>query len=69
MQEEERHKCETREWIKRRAAMGPQNGKGWLAKVMQDIEKRRGKKAAERLTDDIREQWKKGNRGEWGDWR
>jgi len=71
MQEEEerRHVCEVREWLKRRAAMGPREGKPWLAKVLQDIAKKRGAAAAERLKHDVREQWQRGNRGEPGDWR
>jgi hypothetical protein len=71
MQEEEerRHVCEVREWLKRRAAMGPREGKPWLAKVLQDIAKKRGAAAAERLRNDIVDQWKAGNRGEPGDWR
>ena len=68
-EEEERHRSEVREWMKRRAAMAAEQGKQWLRGVLVAIEKRRGKKAAERLTSDIREQWTKGNRGEWGDWR
>jgi hypothetical protein len=68
-EEQRRHECEVREWIRRRAAMGPQDGKGWLAKVIQDIERKRGKKAAERLRNDIVGQWSRGNRGEFGDWR
>lgn len=71
MQEEEehRHRCETREWIRRRAAIAPGPGKVWLRQVIQDIEKRRGKQAAERLRSDIADQWRKGNRGALGDWR
>lgn len=67
--EERRHVCEVREWLKRRAAMGPQEGKPWLSKVLQDIAKKRGAAAAERLRNDIGSQWKAGNRGEPGDWR
>jgi len=67
--EERRHQCETREWIKRRAAKGPKEGKPWLAKVLQDIAKKRGAAAAERLRDDIADQWRKGSRGDPGDWR
>jgi hypothetical protein len=71
MQEEEerRHVCEVREWLKRRAAMGPRDGKTWLAGVLNDIERKRGKQAAERLRGDIRRQWIAGNRGDPGDWR
>lgn len=68
-EEQRRHECEVREWIRRRAAMGPQEGKTWLAKVMQDIGKRRGEQAAERLRNDIVDQWQKGSRGALGDWR
>lgn len=71
MQEEDesRHRAEVREWIRRRAAMGPLEGKPWLAKVLQDIAKKRGAAAAERLRNDIADQWRKGNRGEPGNWR
>lgn len=68
-EEERRHRCEVTEWIKRRAAKGPQEGKPWLAKVLQDIAKKRGQRAAERLRNDIATQWKAGNRGEPGGWR
>lgn len=34
-----------------------------------DIEKRRGKQAADRLREDIAQQWTRRNRGERGDWR
>jgi hypothetical protein len=68
-EDQRRHECETREWIKRRAAKGPQDGKTWLGDVLKAIEKRRGKVAAERLRRDIRQQWTLGNRGEYGDWR
>lgn len=71
MQEEEehRHRCETRDWIRRRAEIAPGPGRAWLKQVMQDIERKRGKQAAERLRSDIVEQWKRGNRGRYGDWR
>jgi hypothetical protein len=55
--------------MKRRAEMPPDRGKFWLRGVLMDIEKRRGKRAAQRLTDDIVVQWKAGNRGEPNDWR
>jgi hypothetical protein len=67
--EEERHRCETREWIRRRAQKDPQTGREWLADVLRDIERKRGKQAAERLKRDISEQWQRGNRGAPGDWR
>ena len=68
-QEEKRHRCEVREWMRRRAQKGPGDGRSWLGKVMQDIERKRGKNAAERLRHDIRQQWQLGNRGDVGDWR
>ena len=67
-EEQKRHECECREWIRRRTQKGPAEGKTWLAQVMRDIEKRRGKVAAERLRNDIVREWKAGNRGEPGDW-
>lgn len=65
MQEIERHRCEVREWLKR----GIEEPKEWVKQLFVDIAKRRGAKAAQRLKDDISDQWKRGNRGEWGDWR
>jgi hypothetical protein len=67
--EEQRHQCETRDWIRRRAQKDPQRGREWLGDVLRDIEKRRGREAAERLKRDISEQWARGNRGAPGDWR
>lgn len=60
-----RHCCEVREWLRR----GANQDKGWLVLLLQDIAKKRGRAAAERLRDDFREQWQRGNRGELGDWR
>lgn len=67
MQDEatDRHRSEVREWIRR----GIGKDKEWLQGVMKGISKVRGKPAAEQLWRDIREQWKRGNRGEPGDWR
>jgi len=69
MQEIERHRCEVREWIRRRVEKGKVEGVEWLRQVLRDIEKRRGEKAAQKLKDDIADQWEKGNRGALGDWR
>lgn len=63
-EEQRRHRCEVTEWIKRRVAKGPEEGRKWLQGVLKDIERIRGKRAAERLRNDIAEQWKLGNRGE-----
>lgn len=63
--DEERHRCEVREWMRRRT----ENGKDWLRGILDGIERKRGKTAADRLRSDIARQWKQGNRGEYGDWR
>ena len=59
-----RHQCEVREWIKRRTT----RHSSWLKQQLVDIEKKRGAVAANRLRNDIADQWKKGNRGEYGTW-
>lgn len=70
MQEEEkRHRCEVRDWLRRRAGMAGETGKSWLRKVLSDIKRIRGEQAAERLRNDIVDQWQKGSRGALGDWR
>jgi hypothetical protein len=66
-EEEQRHRCEVRQWLRWRAGRGA-SGKEWLASVLEDIGKRRGRDAAERLKRDIAAQWKSGNRGEPGAW-
>jgi hypothetical protein len=33
------------------------------------VEEKRGKKAGDRLRNDVLTQWRLGNRGEHGDWR
>jgi hypothetical protein len=63
--ENEKHRCEVREWIRR----GSDKPAEWVKELLAGIAKRRGKPAAERLRRDIREQWSRGNRGEFGDWR
>ena len=60
-----RHQCEVREWLKR----GSERDSEWLKNMIKDIAKKRGKVAAERLWNDIKEQWHRGNRGSFGDWR
>jgi hypothetical protein len=62
--EENRHRCEVRFWIGRRV----ENGKEWLRGTLEDIERRRGRAAANRLRYDIAAEWAAGNRGEHGDW-
>jgi hypothetical protein len=63
--EEHRHRSEVRYWIGRRV----ENGKEWLRGTLEDIERRRGRAAANRLRYDIAAEWAAGNRGEPGDWR
>jgi hypothetical protein len=64
-EEEHRHRCEVREWLRR----GKDKDAEWLTGLIKGIAAKRGKPAAERLWRDIRQQWKLGNRGEFGDWR
>jgi hypothetical protein len=64
-QEEHRHRCEAREWMRRRAG----KDKEWLRDVLDEIERSRGKLASERLRRDIKDQWARGNRGAPADWR
>jgi hypothetical protein len=63
--EEHRHRCEVREWIRRSAGQGAE----WAKELLAGIARKRGKAAAERLWRDIREQRKRGNEGAAGDWR
>jgi len=64
-EDEERHRCEIREWLRR----GRDKPKEWVVDLLRDIAKRRGKPAAQRIGRDLSQQWKAGNRGEPGDWR
>jgi Ser/Thr protein kinase RdoA (MazF antagonist) len=57
--------CEVRQWLRWRA----ERAKEWLQEALDDIARRRGSAAAARLRADIGDQWSKGNRGVWGDWR
>ena len=62
--EEERHRAEVRQVLRWRA-QDRSTAINYLAKVR----KARGDAAADRLTEDCRTQWDKGNRGIQGDWR
>ena len=62
--EEERHRCEVRQVLRWRA-QDRSTAINYLAKVR----KARGDTAADRLTEDCRTQWDKGNRGIEGEWR
>lgn len=64
-QKEHMHRCEVRTWMRMRTTRDVV----WLRKVLMDIAKKRGEQAAQRLRDDIADQWRKGNRGEFDDWR
>lgn len=57
---EYRHRCEVR-FV---CSLGP-----GCDPFLRDVAKRRGQEAAERLRRDAREQYRRGNRGAWGDWR
>lgn len=59
---EHRHRCEVRQMLKWRAERGSAWVHGWLERA----EKVR---PVSRLRRDCAEQWSRGNRGEWGDWR
>lgn len=57
---EYRHRCEVR-FV---CSLGPGGDQ-----FLRDVARRRGPEAAERLRRDAREQYRRGNRGLWGDWR
>ncbi|GAA4400424.1 DUF7696 family protein [Quisquiliibacterium transsilvanicum] len=57
---EQRHLCEVRYLC----SIGARAG-NYLALV----QRHRGKDAADQLRADAREQYRRGNRGRWGDWR
>lgn len=63
-----RHQCEVRHYLATRVEKGA-GGRDWLRRVLDDIERKRGRAAAQRLKDDIVTQWQAGNRGAPGDWR
>ncbi len=75
--EEHRHRCEVREWIKRGLDKGEGfeawwhdmlNGKTESSGKKKSISEMRGKAAATHIDKDLREQIRKGNRGDWGVW-
>ena len=63
--ENHRHRSEVRDVIRKFQNGGRKALELYLALVKQ----KRGANAALRLRDDAREQYKKGNRGDSGDWR
>lgn len=60
--ERHRYECEIRQLLKYREQMGLAMFRGYFANP--NFEKRR-----QRIAGDFYDQWKKGNRGAWGDWR
>ena len=63
--ERSRHQCEVR-WL---CAHRAKNGTDAAWAFLEAVRRRRGQEAFLRLRDDSMRQWKKGNRGRWGDWR
>lgn len=65
MQDEEyRYQCEIR-YILQWRAFDRSQAINYLA----DVRKKRGDAVAEKMAEDCKVQWSKGNRGEKGDWR
>lgn len=58
MSEQHRHECECREWLKRYrervSEVGVVQARKWLHETIRDIEKIRGKDAANRLKEGIK---------------
>ena len=63
--EQERHECEVRDVLLKFKKKGRKGLELYIAMV----EQKRGSHAANRLREDCREQFKKGNRGDKGDWK
>jgi hypothetical protein len=62
--EEQRHRCEVNQVLRWRVESRPKS-----SDYLQDVRKKRGNKAADKLEKDCKEQWQRGNRGLKGDWR
>lgn len=58
------HRCEVRDAI----AKFVKGGRKALELYVAMVEQKRGSASAARLRDDARDQYKKGNRGEYGNW-
>jgi hypothetical protein len=74
--EQHRHRCEVRQVLAWTVERGGDWVHGWLygrtdsgGRRIKGVADVRGQAAAGRLRDDAREQWRRGNRGEPGDWR
>ena len=61
---QEMHRCEVRDAI----AKFVKGGRKALELYVAKVEQKRGSASAARLRDDARDQYKKGNRGEYGNW-
>lgn len=62
--EEERHRCEVREVLKIR-----NKDRQKMLDYLEIVKKERGEIAYKKLEQDSREQWNKGNRGVYGEWK
>lgn len=62
-QEEYRHRCEVRVYLYERSQKGKDHLRKMLSHPKLSAQRR------ERLANDIWEQWKLGNRGEYGCWK
>ena len=60
--EEHRHRCEVRQWLKLRQEKGLQEFRRLITAY--GLDRRRPS-----VMRDIADQWSKGNKGEWKDWR
>ena len=62
--EEYRHQCEVRYVLQWRTA-----DRNVAMNYISDVRRKRGDADADRLEEDCKDQWSKGNRGAKGDWR
>ena len=62
--EEHRHRCEVRQVLAWRT-----EDRGKAMDYLAMVRQKRGDQAADKLEKDCRDQWERGNRGKWGDWR
>lgn len=63
--ETHRFRCEVRQLLK----WGITMPRGTVSGFLERVEKMRGKVKRDQLEAAYREQWTRGNRGEYGDWR
>lgn len=60
----DRHQCEVRHILALTAQRASK-----AREYLEIVEKKRGIAAAQKLRQDAREQWNRGNRGKWGEWK